>query len=474
MDSYSSEQVTRFFESINSWRRGYNTARLTYLAARAEDRLVIISARIYLAVSNRNQPRKKFTAGNLECGDWNIGESGQTIESIIESLTSPVGLTLPGHGNLIMPVTPDTGISASSPILLHHDGIKAGNRIAVLSIRGAHINSYVQQPETDWKLKAATVPFDNLNELKSEYGLVSGNDLDRSLLEIVALTAIEVLGTSEVKGEVAKIGIWLSQELDVEKVQIGYRVVDKGTVNVRHAKQGNELSWTKNEFANEGSVEIKVPLGAVVQCIASYDGLAHDVKWFVDPNCLQNPRSAILSIVDPSNSLLRNYLFPELPPKGRAADDFEAAISWVLWALGFAPANFGLNNKTRDSFDTVLATPNGDFVVVECTLGLLRAESKLSKLAARVAGLRQVLDNSNMKHIRILPTIITAMTLEQVKVDVEAAKSSGILVLTREDLEWAQTEIMRLPNANNLFEDGLKTIQSYTSQQDLFKNRAFQ
>jgi hypothetical protein len=332
----------------------------------------------------------------------------------------------------------------------------------------------VQQPETDWKLKAATVPFDNLNELKSEYGLVSGNDLDRSLLEVVALTAIEVLGSSEVKGEVATIGIWLSQALNVEKVQIGYRVVDKGKVILRDAKQGNELSWTQNEFANEGSVEIKVPLGAVVQCIASYDGLAHDVKWFVDPHCLQNPRSAILSIVDPSSSLLRGYLFPELPPKGRAADDFEAAISWVLWALGFSPANFGLNNKTRDSFDTILATPNGDFVVVECTLGLLRAESKLSKLAARVAGLKQVLDNSNMTHIRILPVIITAMTLEQVKVDVDPARSSGILVLTREDLEWAQTEIMRLPNANNLFEDGLKTIQSYTSQQDLFKNRAFQ
>lgn len=171
---------------------------------------------------------------------------------------------------------------------------------------------------------------------------------------------------------------------------------------------------------------------------------------------------------------MRSYLFPELPPKGRAADDFEAAISWVLWALGFAPANFGLNNKTRDSFDTVLTTPNGDIVVVECTLGLLRAESKLSKLAARVAGLKQVLDNSNMAHIRILPVIITAMTLEQVRVDVEAAKSSGILVLTKEDLERAQTEIMRLPNANSLFEDGLKTIQSYTSQQDLFKNRAFQ
>lgn len=137
--------------------------------------------------------------------------------------------------------------------------------------------------------------------------------------------------------------------------------------------------------------------------------------------------------------------------------------------MGFAPANFGLNNKTRDAFDTVAVTPNGNFVIIECTLGLLRAESKLSKLVARACSLRELLDKSNMKHLRILPVIITAMTLDQVKADVSQAEDTGVLVLTKENLEQIFNELLRFPNADNLFEQGMqKVIENSKRTKDLF------
>ena len=74
-------------------------------------------------------------------------------------------------------------------------------------------------------------------------------------------------------------------------------------------------------------------------------------------------------------------------------------------------------------------------MLVECTLGLLRAESKLSKLIARTAQLREKFDASNLKHIRILPVIATAMTTEQVKADIAQAEQLGILVFAREDID---------------------------------------
>lgn len=43
----------------------------------------------------------------------------------------------------------------------------------------------------------------------------------------------------------------------------------------------------------------------------------------------QNPGAAVLSLVDQGYPLIRGYLQPDLPTRGRAADDFEAAVGWL-------------------------------------------------------------------------------------------------------------------------------------------------
>jgi hypothetical protein len=469
MNAYSSEQIARFFSAINPWRPAYSAVTMSYLAYRRGEKLFLLSARIYLEVSVPTTLKARFLAGSIECGQLEISRNGTSLEQALEALLSPEGLTIEGHGTLLMPSHEERGVSVSTPMLLHHEGVNNGNRLGVLSIHGAQRYEYLPQPETDWILKAGVVPYDHINELSSDYGLGPLNG-DSALIEVIALTAIQVLARSEVKESSANIGVWMSAKLDKAKAKIGYRVIDKGNVVLRGAKVGEQLAWEdKNDFS-EGLVSIEVPAGSIVQCIASYEGLAHHIQWRADPTFFQNPRTAILNSVDQTGALLRAYLMPDLPPKGKAADDFEAAINWVLWALGFAPANFGLNNKTRDAFDTIAVTPSGDFLVIECTLGLLRAESKLSKLAARAASLRASLDASDMTQIRILPIIITAMTREQVKADLDPAESAGLLVLTRENLEEVFNEMLRFPDADNLFERGIRMLKQATPSRDLFTN----
>ena len=183
----------------------------------------------------------------------------------------------------------------------------------------------------------------------------------------------------------------------------------------------------------------------------------------VNTTSFLNPRAAILALVDPSGSLTQTYLRPEMPARGKAADDFEAAIAWLLWALGFSVASFGTHAKTRDAFDVIATTPRGDFLVVECTLGMLRAEGKLSRLAARTVNVRDSLAASNMTHLRVLPVIVTAMTGEQVAADAGPAAELGVLVITREDLDEVQNELVRFPDADSLFERGLRAVQDRQS-----------
>jgi hypothetical protein len=458
MNDFSQQQFSAFFSAISAWRAAYRRARLHFLAVRQGEELSIISARIYLDAGGSDQVKSHFRAGTLEVGQWEIPQTELSVEDATLALIGEHGLLIEGIGRLRLVSDTQNEVFIAPPTLLHPEGLNSGSRFAVLSLAGANWAEWVRQPESDWLLKAADIPYDSVQELCSEYGLGALRG-DRSLIEIVARTAVEVLARSEVKGTSAELGIWMASSLDRAKARIGFRVLDKGHVLKRGAVSGNDLSWEDAGLASIGTTQLEIPAGAIVQCIASYGGHAHHLQWRADPSILQNPRAAVLAMVDQSQQTIRGYLQPDLPLRRTAADDFEAAIGWLLWALGFSTATFGTNAKTRDAFDTVAVTPNGDFVVVECTLGLLRADSKLSKLAARAASLRETLATSNMKNLRVLPVIVTAMTAEQVKADLAQAEEIGILVLTKEILDEVFNELLRYPDADRLFERAMVSME---------------
>jgi hypothetical protein len=74
-----------------------------------------------------------------------------------------------------------------------------------------------------------------------------------------------------------------------------------------------------------------------------------------------------------------------------------------------------------------------------------------------------LLATSNMKHLRVLPVIVTAMTSKQVEADAGPATDLGVLVVTREDLDEVDSELIRFPDADSLFERGLRAVQDRQS-----------
>lgn len=459
MNQYSQQQLETFFASIASWRAAYVRARLHYFAVRTEWGLSIVSARIYLDIGGADSIKPRFCAGTFEAGEWEIDQGVQSVEDVVRALISEEGLHIEGVGNVRLVGDERQEIFAVPPILLHPEGLNTGNRLAVFSLTGINWNELIRQPESDWLLKAADMPYESVQELCTEYGL-GVFQADRAIVEVVARTAVQVLAEACVEGTTAKLGIWMSRHLDRKTARLGYRIIDNGRILHRGSVSGTDLVWQEDGFALIGRFRMDVPAGGIVQCIASYDGHAHHVQWRADPTSHLNPRAAVFQLVDPRREILQSFLQPDSPPRGKAADDFEAGVAWLLWILGFSTAAFGANSKTSDAFDTVAVSPSGDFLIVECTLALLRADSKLSKLAARAARLRDALSASNMKHLRVLPVIVSAMTQEQVKVDIASAEENGILVLTRESLTSAlNVEIFRFPDANGLFARGIAKVE---------------
>jgi hypothetical protein len=139
-------------------------------------------------------------------------------------------------------------------------------------------------------------------------------------------------------------------------------------------------------------------------------------------------------------------------------------ISWLLWLLGFSVSQVGNTSRTADAVDIVATTPSGNFVLVECTIGLLRADHKLANLYERTQRLRDRLAASNISSPSILPVIVTSKSRAHVTPDIEQAERTGIYVITREDVIQAIDRTLVLINTDQLYQKAFQAMQAAQSR----------
>jgi hypothetical protein len=462
VQTHTQRCIDEFFSHIEPWRRAYTKARLQYLAIQDGERWLVLNAALHIAVVTNRAPLPLFRTEKIQAGQWDL-PTDVSVEQVIEALTSHNGFYVDGHGTLVLAPEPDRGYSAYQPAPLHPDGLNHQSRFTVLMLTGAQRHEFTRQPETDWQLKSARIPYESLQELAFEYvGRYRQGDL--ALLEVIAGAVVEVSAGSRVQGEKAQIGLWMAAGLDLTRSRLGFRVLHSGTVQRRDSIDGEALTWHDQGSIKVGMATISVPSGALIDCVASYAGHAHHHQWLADPSLFQNPRYAAFSHVDEGRDLLSSYLFPSPQARGKASGDFEDAIAWLLWALGFAPMALGSNDRTRDAPDIVATTPAGHFVLVECTLGQLKAESKLSLLAGRAAALRRELSISGFTSLQVLPVAVTALPRAEVQQDLDWARRHGIVVATRETLEQAMIDVRQPLHADRIYSEAVESLQPPTDR----------
>jgi len=206
-----------------------------------------------------------------------------------------------------------------------------------------------------------------------------------------------------------------------------------------------------------GAATISVPRAAVVHAFACYDGVVYHHYFFGDPNSFQNPRRAAYEAFDPKLETLSDILARAQGPRPESKD-FEAAMPWMFWMLGFSPAYVGGPPRMRDAPDFLVSTPNGNVAVLECTVGLLKDDSKLPKLHDRAEAVRRNLNTSSTRHLRVLPVIITAKTVEEIRPDLEQAERLGIHVIARDGIERLIERTLLPQNAELLYEEAERSV----------------
>ena len=461
MTGIHKEVIERFWADIAPWQEAYIHSGISFLAVRRSDHLYMIHGRLFLRSSPLSIKDTPFESTSVAAGYFLLSELGLTPRTLVEKIISSEPIVTP-LGSLLLP----TDAQPSAHLLPYHsEGISSGSRLEVLMISGAQRHGYVHQPEFDWELKAASLPFDSLGELLVAYSLGPYKG-DFAHLEVVATNVAEVDFNSQVQETTAKPAMFLANALKQFDCHLGYRVVLHGQVMDRGTISGTKMTWEPGEHYAKGVGALTIPSGAALQCFATYSGVAHHQGWIADPTLSQNPRRAALEEFDDKLTVLRDFLLEELKPR-REARNFEIGVTWLLWMLGFNVVHVGAAPRLSDATDLLATTPKGHMLLVECTTGQLKAESKLAKLVERAQTIRKRLDASGNHHIRLLPVIATALGRDEVKTDMDQAQQLGVVVATREDLLSGLNRTIVLQDPDLLYTQAEESLRSQQEQLDL-------
>lgn len=449
----SDEDVKSFLDAIKPFEGACQDFRFNYLAIKQEGKWYLVKGQLFLDTRGITDMPEPFQSENVLAGSIPLSKVAGSVKEFIDKLLS--GQMSIDDKEITFPIRGRESYS------FYYDPFRQGgphnqHRFHVLSMSGSHASSFLRQPALDWGLRAAEIPYYGVQELAYEYdvGVVNSAYNDAVNVEITALPVFGVIDESAISGSQATIVAHIAPNLPTEKATLGYNVHHQQKVVDRGRVDGESIEWKTTEGGfKKGRHELKVPEGSVVHCFASYAGVAQHHYWISDPTKIPNPRTAAQEAFDPELSRLWKAIRDD-SSSGRG-HRFEAAVACLCWMLGFAGAPVdGITGQ--GVFDIIATTPQGDFVVIECTTGI--PKDKISKLHDGAQTVRKKLRDTGHNSLAVLPVLVTSKSRKDIiESDLKEAEKNGILVITREDLEDVVLNHVRvMPNPDQLYREYLQ------------------
>jgi hypothetical protein len=162
---------------------------------------------------------------------------------------------------------------------------------------------------------------------------------------------------------------------------LGLRSVVDGNINRSQIKSGH-FTWKEQDDFVEGTAVLSAGGANAIQCFANYNSINYGSTWLIDKSISINTRHIAFLTFDRDLNKLKKELFPDEGIKERARE-FEMAVCWLFWILGFNPVQLDGQFGLPESPDFILFDELGQAITVECTTGRTSVNDKLEKLAER-------------------------------------------------------------------------------------------
>ena len=454
---------------LSAWKGAYVCAVHSYVGVKTAKGTRLLYGRVLLepSLAGINETPFIFATEHIVAGRF--------VKSVAVDVTDLLGKAkageMDGLDDVVSLAAETSGSFSAYFAPIYHPFISDGPRLPSLLIRGmAKHNLLVTSGDSrqlDWEMRAADVPFDTLDELLEHCGLPTLTQFgDSTTLEIVARSPGTIGAASTIDGDEAVIECRIARALDVGKLRLGYRILQRDQQTVRASITGDAFQWRDETDLKIASHRISVGKAAVLQAFLSYERISLHHWWVTDPKKHLNPRHAIHQVFDQDLELLRRMLLAPETDK-QYAFAFEGAVSTLLSLLGFSVANYGRIPKLQKGPDVIVHTPLGHVGIIECTVGLLNENDKLAKLVQRTKLIKAKLADAGYGYLQLQSAIVTPLSRDEVAVDLATAGEHGIAVICKEDIEGMLRQVVLPPNADRMFQEAKRLIPS--SQPSLFQ-----
>lgn len=457
-----------FDSLLSKWKGAYVCAVYSYVGVKTAEGPHLLYGRILLEPSRSGIDETLFTFETEHVVAGRFVRSTTTEDLVV--LIEKAGVGKMDRFEGIVSLAAEAGRPFSTYFApIYHPFVSDGPRLPSLRVHGiAKHNLLVtggDARQIDWEMRAADIPFDTLDELLGHCLLPPlAQSGDRTTLEIVARTPGTIGVASIITGGEAVIECRVARALDLGKVRVGYRILDKSQRIDRGSVTGDAFEWRDESDLRVASHRVLVGEASLLEAFLSYDRVPLHHWWITDPEKRLNPRDAIHQVFDQDQEVLRRMV---LTPETDKPYAFEAAVSTLLSLLGFSVANYGRIPKLQRGPDIIAFSPLGHVAIIECTVGLLDENDKLAKLVQRTQLIKDKLAKAGYGHLELQAAIVTPLPRNEVVAHLATAGEHGICVVCKEDLERLLSQVRLFPNAERMLQDAKRLIPG-SSQQSLF------
>jgi hypothetical protein len=454
------EAQERFDVLLNRWRAAYRRILLIYLAylTKGQWKLAYAAAFFQPDAVASVPPDIKVSTKSL------VG--GRLLLDCVKSDQHPMLQSLL-KGELIIDGKHFTlgGGSADCTVNLFLDGppnVPSQNvrtpTLVIRSNRTSGLANDLDLGEVDNDLRTSDTPFDGFEDLISSLALPADirNSGSQRVEIFLGLAAVLALPDSRISDSQALIRVLAAPGIETSRVRVGLRFLDEKSNPRRLSLPGDQLTWNITDQWLEGTTRVPVGNAPYVQCLIQYGGEHVSRWWLTDPSRHLNFRTAIQRTFDPEDRKLAKLLFP---PKTESRD-LERGLALLLGVHGFGVLQYGEKESFQEGPDLVAISPRGRILVVECTVDLVDAHAKVTKLVNRTQRIVESLRRGSALNVEVLSVLVITVPRVDLVPHGELFKKTSVAVLAREDLDEALRRMNSPANPDGLYDDVRRLLES--------------
>lgn len=427
------QKARDFLQAVEPNLPAYRHASLSYVALIHGGERVILRARLVLRVDAPICRHLLVRTANFSAGHVPLAIDATDAQTYIRHAVANDWLPIIGDPLLkLLPKTPpqySDGYSAfhehtdppRSPITEDRLVLSGINRTLLIGTRSRELGRELQE-----------LGFDSVEDLMRVYELRGSEE---TTLEITAGPVAAIHPSSKMDGRRILVNFDLAKGLQPGRFRVTIRNADPNVVRTPLTLNGEQVQWIDQAGRRDGQWAFDLPRSEIVDCRAVYAGNIQAVARLGDLSALPNPLRNVIGLVDPNCSRLDKLLTDPGKKDGR---DFEAAVTWLLHLLGFAPVHVGSMSGMSDEPDILAWLSPGIALIVECTTGV-PTDSKLTLLLSRVARMRESLQRSREETppSEVLALFVTSRPPEEIVGMRRKAEMHSVVMLCRPEIQQA-------------------------------------